>query len=343
MSSEPPARPAVLSAVAVLVAFLLTALRLRRRRSRPPTDARAADLTVRADDGVPLAVEEDGDANAALTVVFVHGFTAQLGEFDGQRDALRGSARIVLYDQRGHGRSGWGDARHATIDQCGRDLAAVIDARVPTGPIVLVGHSLGGMTVMALADQRPELFGTRIVGTCLLATSAGRVLESALGRVGSILLLRTGLFRVYLWWLRLWAPVLERFRVRGSRLAYAFTRHYLFGSTDATPVLVRQVQSMLEETPVPIVAAFYPAFVDHDKVAALAALRDIPVLVAVGSDDRLTPAHHSEVIVENLGNDVEHLVVPGAGHSVNFTYPELINEALQRLLVRAGKRITAAA
>ncbi|MDQ1673868.1 MAG: hypothetical protein QOC98_2430, partial [Frankiaceae bacterium] len=114
-------------------------------------------------------------------------------------------------------------------------------------------------------------------------------------------------------------------------------------STDATPELVREVQSMLEETPVPIVAAFYPAFVDHDKVAALAALRDIPVLVAVGSDDRLTPAHHSEVIVENLGNDVEHLVVPGAGHSVNFTYPELINEALQRLLVRAGKRITAAA
>jgi pimeloyl-ACP methyl ester carboxylesterase len=329
--------------VAVLVAFLLAALRLRKRRNRPPTDTRSADLTVRADDGVPLAVEEDGDPDAALTVVFVHGFTAQLGEFDLQREALRGSARLVLWDQRGHGRSGWGDVQNATIDQCGRDLAAVIDARVPTGPIVLVGHSLGGMTVMALADQRPEEFGTRIVGTCLLATSAGRVLESALGRVGSALLLRTGLFRVYLWWLRLWAPVLERFRVRGSRLAYAFTRHYLFGSTDATPELVREVQSMLEETPVPIVAAFYPAFVDHDKVAALAALRDIPVLVAVGSDDRLTPADHSEVIVQNLGDDVEHLVVPGAGHSVNFTHPDLINDALQRLLERARRRTAAAA
>jgi pimeloyl-ACP methyl ester carboxylesterase len=288
-------------------------------------------------------VEEDGNPDAPLTVVFVHGFTAQLAEFDLQREALRDHARLVLYDQRGHGRSGWGDTQRATIDQCGRDLFAVLEARVPTGPVVLIGHSLGGMTVMALADQRPDLFGSRIIGTCLLATSAGRVLETALGRLGSALLLRTGLFRVYLWWLRLWAPVLERFRVRGSRLAYLFTRHYLFGTTDATPELVREVQAMLEETPVPIVAAFYPAFVDHDKVSALAALRDIPVLVAVGSDDRLTPAKHSEVIVRHLGSDVEHLVVPGAGHSVNFTYPQLINAALLRLLQRASKRIAAAA
>ena len=244
--------------VAALVALLAGLVTVLRRRRPKPVDRRQPDLFVPADDGVPLAVEEDGNPNAALTVVFVHGFTAQLAEFDLQREALRDRARIVLYDQRGHGRSGWGDTRNATIDQTGRDLAAVLEARVPTGPVVLVGHSLGGMTVMALADQRPELFGPRIVGVCLLATSAGQVVESALGSLGSALLLRTGLFRVYLWWLRLWAPLLERFRVRGSRLAYLFTRHYLFGTTDATRPLVREVQAMLEETPVPIVAAFYP-------------------------------------------------------------------------------------
>jgi pimeloyl-ACP methyl ester carboxylesterase len=322
----------------VLLALVATVLGLRRRRRTKPASTRPADLVVATEDGVPLAVEEDGDPHAALTVVFVHGFTAQLAEFDLQRAALRSRARIVLYDQRGHGRSGWGDVKRATIDQCGRDLASVLEARVPTGPVVLLGHSLGGMTVMALADQRPELFGSRIVGVCLLATSAGQVVESALGRIGSALVLRTGLFRVYLWWLRLWAPVLERFRVRGSRLAYLFTRHYLFGTTDATPELVRQVQAMLEETPVPIVAAFYPAFVGHDKLAALGAMRDIPVLVAVGSDDRLTPAQHSQVIVEHLGADAEHLIVPGAGHSVNFTYPERINDAMLRLLDRVEQR-----
>ncbi|HSP37407.1 MAG TPA: alpha/beta hydrolase [Frankiaceae bacterium] len=342
MSFSPPSRLTLVSGLAALVALLLGVIRVLRRNRRPDR-VRPPDLVVHTEDGVPLAVEEDGDPNAELTVVFVHGFTAQSAEFDLQREALRKHARLVLYDQRGHGRSGWGDVRRATIDQTGRDLAAVLEARVPTGPVVVVGHSLGGMTVMALAEQRPELFGPRIVGTCLLATSAGRLVESALGSLGSALLLRTGLFRVYLWWLRLWAPTLERFRIRGSRLAYAFTRRYLFGTTDATPELVRQVQSMLEETPIPIVAAFYPAFVDHDKVAALAALRDIPVLVAVGDADRLTPAEHSEVIVQHLGNGVEHLVVPGAGHSVNFTHPDRINDALHRLLGRAGKRTAKAA
>lgn len=338
MSTSRPPRPGLFPVLAALVAVALAGIGLRRRRTRPPSPSRGADLVVPADDGVPLAVEEDGNPDAALTVVFVHGFTAQLAEFDLQRAALRDRARIVLYDQRGHGRSGWGDAQKATIDQCGRDLAAVLDARVPVGPVVLIGHSLGGMTVMALADQRPELFGPRVVGVCLLATSAGQVLESAMGRLGSALVLRTGLIRVYLWWLGLLAPLLERFRVRGSRAAYLFTRRYLFGTTDATPDLVREVQSMLEETPVPIVAAFYPAFVGHDKLAALAAMRDIPVLVAVGTDDRLTPAQHSEVIVQNLGPDVEHVVVPGAGHSVNVTYPDRINAALLRLLDRAATR-----
>ena len=45
-----------------------------------------------------------------------------------------------------------------SIDQLGRDLAAVLDTLAPRGPIVLVGHSMGGMAVLALAAQRPELF-----------------------------------------------------------------------------------------------------------------------------------------------------------------------------------------
>ncbi len=45
-----------------------------------------------------------------------------------------------------------------TIEQLGHDLDAVIRALAPDGPLVLVGHSMGGMTIMALAEQNPELF-----------------------------------------------------------------------------------------------------------------------------------------------------------------------------------------
>jgi pimeloyl-ACP methyl ester carboxylesterase len=114
----------------------------------PPPGSR----TVTTDDGVPLHVEVDGVADAPLTVVLSHGFTARLGEWELQRAALRNRARLVLWDQRGHGRSGWTKLTAATIDRTGRDLGEVVDATVPTGPIVLAGHSMGGMSILALAS-----------------------------------------------------------------------------------------------------------------------------------------------------------------------------------------------
>src|SRR3954463_1328234 len=171
-------------------------------------------LTVTTDDGVRLHVEEDGVANAPVTVVFSHGFTARLAEWELQRAALRRRARLILWDQRGHGRSGWTRLTKATIDRTGRDLGEVLDATVPTGPVVLAGHSMGGMSILALARQRPELFGSRVVGVFLLATSAGGLVQTGvLGRLLS-LVRRLGLLRLYLWALQLWAPLLERFRRR---------------------------------------------------------------------------------------------------------------------------------
>lgn len=327
---------AVLAAVAAVLALLGI-----RRLSRPAagsTDRPYGRDVVVADDGTRLHVEQDGDPDAALTVVFVHGFTARLGEFDLQRRALAGRARLVLYDQRGHGRSAWGPVRNATIDQLGRDLQAVLAARVPRGPVVLFGHSMGGMTLMAFARQRPELFGDRIVGVFLLATSADDVGNSgvtgAVARVGR----RLHLLPLWLWALQLWSPLLERFRQRDTAAGSAFIRRYLFGTDDADPALVHEVQQMLEETPFTITAAFYPSLLAHDEVASLAAMRAVPVTVLVGSADRLTPEAHSHRIAAELP-EAQLVVVPGAGHSVNITRPQVVDAALLALLDRVASRL----
>ena len=93
---------------------------------------------------------------------------------------------MVTWGQRGHGRSGRGHAERATVDQLDRDLRAVLDATTPYGPVVLAGHAMGGMTIMAPAEQHPGMFGGRIPAVALLGTSAEPVLaELCLPRTGA--------------------------------------------------------------------------------------------------------------------------------------------------------------
>jgi pimeloyl-ACP methyl ester carboxylesterase len=325
--------------LAALLAGLTALLAVLRRRGRlRSVDAEAGDgprSVVRTDDGVALHVEHDGDPTAPLTVVMVHGFTARLGEFDLQRAAVRSRARVVLYDQRGHGRSRKGRVRRATIDQLGRDLAAVLEQAVPAGPVVLLGHSMGGMTLMALARQRPELFGPRVVGAFLLATSSGGLVDAGPAGFAVRVLRMLHLLRPTLLWLRLWSPLLELLRRPGTSLGRAYIRHYLFGRDDADPALVTVVQELLEETPLTVTAAFYATLLDHDEVASLEVLRGVEVTIVVGDSDRLTPASHSRLMAKALP-DAELIVVPGAGHSVNITRPQVVDDALLRLLDRVG-------
>ncbi len=295
---------------------------------------------VRTDDGAELHVEIDPAPGAGMNVVLVHGFTASLEEFALQRETLRGRATTVLYDCRGHGRSRRGRVRNPSIDQLGRDLGAVLDQAVPPGPVVLLGHSMGGMTVMALARQRPELFGSRVAGAFLLATSSGGLVEEGAIGLAVRVLRRLGLLQLYLLLFAFWAPLLERFRRRGTRLMRWYFRRYLFGKDDATPETVAQVQALLEQTPLPVVAAFYKTLLDHDEHASLEVLHPLPVTVVVGTHDRLTPLSHSQRMAEALP-DAELVVVPGAGHSVNITRREVVDAALLRLLARTEQSLAA--
>ena len=80
--------------------------------------------------------------------------------------------RLVLYDQRSHGRSERASRESCTIEQLGHDLDAVIRALAPEGPLVLVGHSMGGMTIMALAEQTPSCSSSGPLGEQLGVLSA---------------------------------------------------------------------------------------------------------------------------------------------------------------------------
>jgi pimeloyl-ACP methyl ester carboxylesterase len=201
--------------------------------------------------------------------------------------------------------------------------------------VVLAGHSMGGMSVMALARQRPELFGTRVVGAFLLATSAGGLVSTGVVGLSVRVLRRLHLLPLYLWLLQALAPTMERHRRRGTTVGRWYIRRLLFGRDDADREAVRTVQDLLEETPLPVTMAFYATFLEHDESAALPVLARVPVTVVAATHDRLTPFPHGRRLAEGIGAAAELVVVDGAGHSVNLTRTAVVDAAFLRLLDRA--------
>ena len=279
-------------------------------------------------------------APAPVTVVFSHGYCLSQDSWHFQRAALRGVVRTVHWDQRSHGRSGRGVAQTrddvpVDIDQLGRDLKAVIDAAAPEGPLVLVGHSMGGMTMMALADQYPDLIGERVVAVALVGTSSGNLGEVNFGLpmagVNAVRRILPGVLKA----MGQRAELVERGRRATTDLFTGIIKRYSFGSREVDPAVARFAERLIEGTPIDVVAQFYPAFVDHDKTEALAYFAELPVLVLSGVKDLVTPSEHSEAIADLLP-DAELVLVPDAGHLVILEHPEVVTDRLADLLTRAG-------
>jgi pimeloyl-ACP methyl ester carboxylesterase len=179
-----------------------------------------------------------------------------------------------LYDQRSHGQSGRSEAENCTVEQLGADLERILEERVPHGPVVLVGHSMGGMTIMSLADRRPDLFGDRVVAVALLSTSAGKLASVTFGLPALAgVALQRALPRMSVGLGRRGALV-ERARRSGSDLSYAMTRHLSFATPVPTEVL-DLMDRMISDTSVEVISAFAPALLRHDMLAALPALKKI--------------------------------------------------------------------
>jgi pimeloyl-ACP methyl ester carboxylesterase len=338
---------------AVGVAAAGTALRVAQRRAviarRGAGDEtefgslRSPPITVVAEDGVDLHVEVDEYAGTGrrratkvpeLTVVFIHGYSLNLDSWHFQRAAYRGQVRTVYYDQRSHGRSGRSGPAHATIDQLGRDLLLVLDTVVPQGPVVLVGHSMGGMTIMALAEAYPELFGDRIVGVGLISTTAGglephRIVAPMLpSTVGGAIAER--LMAV----LARGHRQVDGFRRLGRSVAMVATDELAFGD-DVPASYVEFVDQMISATPFGVVAEFFSNFATLDKFETVKALGVVPTSIICGTADRLTSIGHSRKLHAHIAGS-SLLECQGAGHLVIMERHDDVNAELDHLIAAAG-------
>lgn len=288
---------------------------------------------VTTDDGVPLAVREVGPADAPLTVVFAHGFCMCMGAYHFQRARLEeewgDQVRMVFYDQRGHGQSGRAPIETYTVEQLGRDLEHVLAVMVPRGPVVLVGHSMGGMTVLSHARQFPQHYGTRIVGAALISTAAEGVARSPLGEM-----LKNPALEAVRFAARYSPKLVHRARGSARSLISPILRTAAYGDEGISPAVVAFSEKMIHDTPIETMVEFLHALEVHDERAGLQVLAKIPTVVACGDRDLLTLANNSREMAAALPNS-ELVVVRGAGHLVELEQSEIIDDALVRLVERA--------
>ncbi|MGZ8179213.1 alpha/beta fold hydrolase [Williamsia sp. SKLECPSW1] len=349
MSPDRPRRIGILAGAAgvatlgaVAVGGLARDLTRRSKREDPNSavdfeavyDDRAS--IVIADDGVPLAVRELGPPDAAISVVFVHGFALRMSSWCFQRvhlhQAWGDNVRLVFFDHRGHGESGAAPAETLTIPQAGADTAAVIRAVAPDGPVVLVGHSMGGMAVMALAAREPELFGDKVIAAGLISTAARGIAEMGVGQG-----LRNPLLNALRYSVRRAPKTVQTGRGATRALVTPVLTAGAFGSTFHSPSLGAFASSMIHDTPVDTVVHFLQALEDHDETAGLQALRRVPTMVACGYEDRITPLARSVELHGQLG-DCDLVGVPGCGHLVPMEKPGVISDAVERLVAHSVHR-----
>ncbi|GED97237.1 alpha/beta fold hydrolase [Gordonia crocea] len=305
---------------------------------------REDEYSVVADDGVRLAARVvNGDTDPTLTVVFVHGFSLRMSSWYFQRTALARAwgdrTRLVFFDHRGHGRSDPAPPESATMAQLGDDVAAVLRALAPPGPVVVIGHSMGGMATMALARRHPELFTTgRVVGVGLVATAARGITEAGVGaglRNPAVSAFRLAVRR---------APwFIQAGRTRARRALEPVLLAASFGPDFYSPAAARAVERMIRQTPLRTIVSFLNVLEVHDESAGLPTLATVPSVVICGDEDCMTPFPNSYSLYGALGENCRLTIVQGAGHMVQMERPTEVDELLDELVTRVREQLAARA
>lgn len=285
---------------------------------------------MRTYDGLRLDVRTYGPEDVPVTAVLAHCWTLNQEDWHYQVRALQREfghrIRIVTWDHRGHGGSDHAPKHSCTIDNLARDMADVIATYAPEGKLVLAGHSIGGMTMMALADQHPEVFD-RVVGTAFVSTSSGELDTVTLGlpemgqfmraQIPRALALRS---RTLTKKARRRAPVIER----------QIVRRFVFGRPMRLVDAALTVEGLINSSSATVVG-FYEDCMRHARIDALKVLDGIPTHVLVGTRDVLTPPSHARRIADQVDGAVL-TVVPDAGHMLPLERDELVSGVLIRMI-----------
>lgn len=327
--------------------YLVERTLLRGRLDVPPPEGPAlgsiegTTRILRGPDGTRVLVESYGPERAgAPQIVCSHGWVCTGRVWHEQVMGLADRWRVVTYDQPGHGRTSSPASGTYDMDLFGDTLATVVAEATLPGPVVLCGHSLGGMAILNFARRHPQLLAERVTGALLMSTTASTLLASAELGAGGLVLARVerGVEQLLALGGRRAATVADRVYRASSDLSFALTR--LFGLGPAAEArYVDFTEQLLLDSDLDMITAVAAPILGLDDREAPACLR-VPTIVIVGGADRLTPISAARQLVAECPA-AELVVLPGIGHMTPLEAAHTITALLERLCLD-GFRDTAA-
>ncbi|MEU1521933.1 alpha/beta hydrolase [Nocardia rhamnosiphila] len=289
-----------------------------------PPGSVAEILHVRSGDGTRLHTEVYGPAGAP-TVVLAHGILCAIPFWRRIITDLATDFRVVAYDQRGHGRSGIPPRGRYTLDHLGDDLAAVLETTVPAGErAVVVGHSMGGIAVLACAQRHPERIATTVAAAALVNSTPGEILDNVRFLRGPERLIRArgGLARAVV-------PLAGVPLPRRLPLRHALLRRVAVGAGAPGPVSLA-LDEIIAATPSRGRGGYGATLVRMVTALDPGALT-VPTLVIAGLRDRIAPVQRSRFIADRLPSLID-LVELETGHCGPLEAPDEVVAALRRIL-----------
>lgn len=283
-------------------------------------------------DGTLIHAEVFGPVGAPAFVL-VPGWTERLQIFDlVTRRLLARGFRVVAYDLRGQGESGPpvdGDQR---IERYGEDLEAVLAAIAEQGgrdEVVVAGHSMGGMSIMAWAQAYDA--ASRVKAAALMNTGAANLIDSSTLLPHSIPEpIRHELGR---------RVILEGAPPPplSTPLSRAALRYVAFGPA-ATDAHVDFMERMGWSCPAAVRIGGGRTLAGLNVLAGAARL-NVPTLVLTGDLDRMTPPALAVELAATVPQLAEQVLMSRTGHMALLERPDEVVDALVRLASGVGVRV----
>lgn len=298
---------------------------------------RRGPVPVRGDDGAMLRVETYGPLDAPA-LILTHGWSLDSTIWREAKDQLAGRFRVIVWDLAGLGGSEGRTDGCYSLERMASDLRAVL--AYAGGPAVLIGHSIGGMTIQTFCRLYPETLGREVAGVVLENTTYTNPLKTIiLSRL--LLALRKPLIEPMmrleialqpLVWLLNW----QSYQSGSTHLA---VRLGGFG-TWPTRAQLDHTALLVTRNPPAVQAKGNLAMFDWDATDALRTI-PVPALVFTGGRDIITKAEAGERIARSA--PAARLVqVEKAGHMGPVECAETYNEAIAAFAAEVLQRRSAA-